>query len=144
MGHGANLQNGHEDGRMCRRRYRNAPAPVLILSCTEIGPVNRSNSFRELACSRSLPRAVFSAAHHLNCYDGPCENVHGHKLAGARRVVACENAQPSSAWAFELRGGPLRKNPAPPPGGPLTQQGEGGALKKSPHPGTLPTNPISF
>ena len=31
----------------------------------------------------------FSAAHHLTCYDGPCENVHGHNWQ-VRAVVACE------------------------------------------------------
>jgi 6-pyruvoyltetrahydropterin/6-carboxytetrahydropterin synthase len=33
--------------------------------------------------------ASFSAAHHLNCYDGPCENVHGHNW-NVRAVVACD------------------------------------------------------
>ncbi len=31
----------------------------------------------------------FSAAHHLNRYDGPCENVHGHNWQ-VRAVVGCE------------------------------------------------------
>jgi len=30
----------------------------------------------------------FSAAHHLNRYNGPCENVHGHNWQ-VRAVVAC-------------------------------------------------------
>jgi 6-pyruvoyltetrahydropterin/6-carboxytetrahydropterin synthase len=44
---------------------------------------------------RSLPmfeistESSFSAAHHLNCYDGPCENVHGHNW-NVRAVVACD------------------------------------------------------
>jgi 6-pyruvoyltetrahydropterin/6-carboxytetrahydropterin synthase len=33
--------------------------------------------------------ASFSAAHHLNRYDGPCENVHGHNWL-VRAVVKCE------------------------------------------------------
>jgi 6-pyruvoyltetrahydropterin/6-carboxytetrahydropterin synthase len=33
--------------------------------------------------------ASFSAAHHLNCYEGPCENVHGHNW-NVRAVVACD------------------------------------------------------
>ncbi len=32
----------------------------------------------------------FSAAHHLNCYNGPCENVHGHNWQ-VRAVVLCES-----------------------------------------------------
>jgi 6-pyruvoyltetrahydropterin/6-carboxytetrahydropterin synthase len=31
----------------------------------------------------------FSAAHHLNNYEGPCENIHGHNW-GVRAVVRCE------------------------------------------------------
>ena len=31
----------------------------------------------------------FSAAHHLNRYDGPCEKVHGHNWQ-VRAVVRCE------------------------------------------------------
>jgi|WetSurMetagenome_2_1015567.scaffolds.fasta_scaffold00061_8 6-pyruvoyltetrahydropterin/6-carboxytetrahydropterin synthase len=31
----------------------------------------------------------FSAAHHLNCYNGPCENVHGHNWQ-VRAVVGCD------------------------------------------------------
>jgi 6-pyruvoyltetrahydropterin/6-carboxytetrahydropterin synthase len=34
--------------------------------------------------------ASFSAAHHLNCYEGPCENVHGHNWS-VRAVVRCES-----------------------------------------------------
>jgi 6-pyruvoyltetrahydropterin/6-carboxytetrahydropterin synthase len=33
--------------------------------------------------------STFSAAHHLNCYEGPCENVHGHNWL-VRAVVRCE------------------------------------------------------
>jgi 6-pyruvoyltetrahydropterin/6-carboxytetrahydropterin synthase len=33
--------------------------------------------------------ASFSAAHHLNRYDGPCENVHGHNWL-VHAVVRCE------------------------------------------------------
>jgi 6-pyruvoyltetrahydropterin/6-carboxytetrahydropterin synthase len=33
--------------------------------------------------------AGFSAAHHLNCYEGPCENVHGHNW-NVRAIVACD------------------------------------------------------
>ena len=33
--------------------------------------------------------ASFSAAHHLNCYEGPCENVHGHNWE-VRAVVRCD------------------------------------------------------
>ncbi|HUI91665.1 MAG TPA: 6-carboxytetrahydropterin synthase [Chitinivibrionales bacterium] len=35
----------------------------------------------------------FSAAHHLNRYDGPCENVHGHNWQ-VRAVVRCEKLDP--------------------------------------------------
>jgi len=34
--------------------------------------------------------ANFSAAHHLNNYEGPCENIHGHNW-GVRAVVRCES-----------------------------------------------------
>jgi 6-pyruvoyltetrahydropterin/6-carboxytetrahydropterin synthase len=33
--------------------------------------------------------ASFSAAHHLNCYEGLCEKVHGHNW-GVRAIVRCE------------------------------------------------------
>jgi 6-pyruvoyltetrahydropterin/6-carboxytetrahydropterin synthase len=35
----------------------------------------------------------FSAAHHLNHYDGPCENVHGHNWQ-VRATVKCEKLNP--------------------------------------------------
>jgi 6-pyruvoyltetrahydropterin/6-carboxytetrahydropterin synthase len=35
----------------------------------------------------------FSAAHHLNRYDGPCEQVHGHNWQ-VRAVVRCETLNP--------------------------------------------------
>jgi 6-pyruvoyltetrahydropterin/6-carboxytetrahydropterin synthase len=37
--------------------------------------------------------ATFSAAHHLNCYDGPCEKVHGHNWL-VRAVVRCDTLNP--------------------------------------------------
>jgi 6-pyruvoyltetrahydropterin/6-carboxytetrahydropterin synthase len=33
--------------------------------------------------------STFSAAHHLNCHEGPCEKVHGHNWL-VRAVVRCE------------------------------------------------------
>jgi 6-pyruvoyltetrahydropterin/6-carboxytetrahydropterin synthase len=36
-----------------------------------------------------VTEAGFSAAHHLNCYNGPCEKVHGHNWH-VRAIVRCD------------------------------------------------------